>query len=871
MGVTRDLRPEPQIDNRLTSTGPAALRQGEKTAAAEDTVVWIALGRRETQFLGREELFFRPGEDQAAAGPTLFPLTGDTWIEAREDTITEVLSTAEALRQPGLWTGLDAFHEAVCQGESVNRERSEAAGFERLQQRANYRAEARAATFEGIARVLDTGTDEDEAGKLDPAAMREPFFAACALVGQSRGIVMRQHPETLRNPGQADQLAAVAKASNCRVRPVRLRGDWWRRDEEAMLGALTEGNVPVALLPRGPRAFDVVNPATNERRRVDAAVAETISPVAVCFYRPLPEGGLRARDLWRFGARGRSRDFLMVVGMAVLAGLLALLTPFLTGIVFDQVIPGAEHGALWQITAALLAAAFGTAVFNLTKAIAVLRVESHMDYGLQAGIWDRLLTLPTEFYRRYSAGDLADRAAGIDAIRTTLSGVGTTALLGSLASLFQWALLFYYSARLALVATAFVLIAVTVVVSLNLSQLRYQRRQLDLRGKITGLVLQLITGISKLRVAGAEDHALRAWAKEFSEQKRLSFLAGRITNFVEVFSAGAPVLCSLGLFFAYVYYQGDTAPGQPPALGATSIALTTGEFIGFYAAFGIFLEATLTLGRSSVELMSIFPTYERLRPIITTPAEIDESRSYPGRLAGEIEVSHLNFRHLPDGPLTLADVSLRIRPGEFVAIVGPSGSGKSTLLRLLLGFEKPESGAILYDSQDLANLDLREVRQQIGVVLQSSKLLPGDIFRNIVGASSLGLDDAWEAARLAGLDADIQGMPMGMHTVISEGGGTFSGGQTQRLMIARAVARRPRLLFFDEATSALDNRTQQLVSEGLERLKATRVVIAHRLSTIIHADRIYVLEGGRLVQGGTYEELMARPGPFQELARRQLA
>ncbi len=442
-------------------------------------------------------------------------------------------------------------------------------------------------------------------------------------------------------------------------------------------------------------------------------------------------------------------------------------------------------------------------------------------------------------------------------------------MLGSMSSLFQWALLFYYSARMALIGTCFVLGAATIVVLLNLWQLRYQRRQLNLRGRITGLVLQLITGISKLRVAGAEDHALRAWAKDFSEQKRLAFLAGRITNFVEVFSAGAPVLCSLGLFFSFVYFQGDTTPGGPPP-GIASLGMTTGDFIAFYAAFGVFLEATLTLGRASVDLMTIFPTYERLQPIITTPAEVDERRSYPGQLAGDIQISHLSFRHIPDGPMTLSDINLQVRPGEFAAIVGPSGSGKSTLLRLLLGFEKPESGAIYYDGQDLANLDLREVRQQIGVVLQSSRLLPGDIFRNIVGASLLSLDDAWEAATLAGLDDDIRAMPMGMHTVISEGGGTFSGGQTQRLMIARAIARKPRILFFDEATSALDNRTQAIVSEGLTKLKATRVVIAHRLSTIINADRIHVLDGGQLVQSGTYAELMALPGPFQELARRQL-
>jgi ATP-binding cassette subfamily C protein len=216
-------------------------------------------------------------------------------------------------------------------------------------------------------------------------------------------------------------------------------------------------------------------------------------------------------------------------------------------------------------------------------------------------------------------------------------------------------------------------------------------------------------------------------------------------------------------------------------------------------------------------------------------------------------------------------VSLQCRPGEFVALVGPSGSGKSTLLRLLLGFEAPEAGAIRYDRRDLAALDARAVRRQIGTMLQNGRLLAGDIFTNIVGASTLTLEDAWAAARLAGLDEDIRQLPMGMHTVLSDGASTLSGGQRQRLLIARAIVHKPRLLFFDEATSALDNRTQEIVGESLERLAVTRLVIAHRLSTIQKADRIYVLERGRIVESGTYRELMQRRGVFAALARRQLA
>lgn len=269
--------------------------------------------------------------------------------------------------------------------------------------------------------------------------------------------------------------------------------------------------------------------------------------------------------------------------------------------------------------------------------------------------------------------------------------------------------------------------------------------------------------------------------------------------------------------------------------------------------------------------VQIVPLYERARPILQTPPEVDPAKTVPGDLSGEVELSHVSFRYQADGPLVLDDVSVQVRPGEFIAFVGPSGAGKSTIIRLLLGFETPAAGSIYYDRDDLDGLDRQALRRQIGVVLQDGKLMPGDVFSNIVGSAPLTLEDAWDAAQLAGLEDDIHDMPMGMQTVIGEGGGTLSGGQRQRLMIARAVVSRPRILLLDEATSALDNRTQAAVSRSLERLKATRIVVAHRLSTIRNADCIYVLDGGHIVQRGSYADLIQQPGMFADLAKRQLA
>ncbi|MPM89484.1 Leukotoxin export ATP-binding protein LtxB [bioreactor metagenome] len=280
----------------------------------------------------------------------------------------------------------------------------------------------------------------------------------------------------------------------------------------------------------------------------------------------------------------------------------------------------------------------------------------------------------------------------------------------------------------------------------------------------------------------------------------------------------------------------------------------------------------VSLSESLISANIVIPLYQKAKPILETLPEYDETKINPKPLTGSIEVSHVSFRYNENGPLILKDISLQINEGDYAAIVGTSGCGKSTLFRVLLGFEKPEMGKVYYNGQDLSKVDIRMVRKQIGVVLQNGQLMTGNIFSNITGSNPfLTIDDAWEAARMAGIEEDIKEMPMGMHTIITEGSGAISGGQKQRLMIARAIINKPKIIYFDEATSALDNRTQAIVSDSLDRLQATRVVIAHRLSTIINCNKIFVMDQGRIVESGTYQELMDRQGLFTELAKRQLA
>jgi ATP-binding cassette subfamily C protein len=789
------------------------------------------------------------------------PLSRGAWLQAEGGARLEVTGTEELLAgdPEAVWRGLERFHALVLRRADALAADAARGERERLRQRAEASRFAYEDAFSSLASTLETGDPARPLRRLvragaAPAVGSDALLLVARRVGEALDIAVK-HP-----PGgeAANRLESIARASRVRTRQVLLREGWWRQDGGPMVGFAGEERRPVALL-RAAGGYVMHDPTAGADERVTDAVAETLAPQAYTFYRPFPDQPIGLGDLVRFGVRGCQRELLVVLLMGAVAGVLSLVTPIATGKIFNDIIPGAARPELAQLTAILLVIAVSTALFNLTSGIALLRIEGKMGSGIQAAVWNRLLALPMPFFRPYTAGDLAVRAMGIDAIRQILSGATTTAILSGLFSLFHLGLLFHYSTRLALWALLLLAIAVGVSCGVSYLQLRHQRLVAMREAKLSGTVLQFLSSIAKLKVAGAEVHAFNIWARRFSEQRRLQYRARSVGNVQAAFSAAFPLLATLVIYMMAM-----------PLL-TVSRELNTGDFLAFTSSFGICLSSLLSASSALLSTLAVVPLYEQAKPILMTCAEVDTAKADPGRLAGGIDAQHMSFRYQDDGPPVLRDVSFTIHPGEFVAFVGPSGSGKSTIFRMLLGFETPESGAVYFDGQDLAGLDLPEVRSQTGVVLQNGKLMPGDIFTNIIGSAPLTLDDAWEAARMAGLDADVKAMPMGMHTVVSEGGGTLSGGQRQRLMIARAIVRRPKILLFDEATSALDNRTQAIVSESLDRLQATRIVVAHRLSTIINADRIYVVEAGRIVQTGTYAELLEQEGPFAELAKRQIA
>ncbi|OPX92341.1 MAG: Toxin RTX-I translocation ATP-binding protein [Pelotomaculum sp. PtaB.Bin117] len=754
----------------------------------------------------------------------------------------------------GSLTGLAEFHSRAVRAALDRRRGREQADNQRFHDKSKNDRRL----MESALRRLLAAVQPGIAAPVGEEFSGDDLLDACRLVGHSLKLKIVPPPQD-RKESSKDPLGDIAYASRVRLRKVLLKEEWWKQDNGPLLAYLEDDSRPVALIPLSPGLYEIHDPARQIKVRVDFETARQVKPFAFTFYRPFPDKAMKLSDVLVFGRENCWRqDFAMVSLMGILGGLLGIVVPVATGIVFDTVIPGGEKVQLIHVAFFLAASAVAAMFFQLIRSFAMQRILGKMDGSIQAAIWDRVLSLPVPFFRDYTSGELAMRAMAITQIRTIVSETMVATILTSIFSFFNLILLFYYNVKLAVLAVCLLALAIAVTYSLGRIMTGYERQVVDISNRISGLVLQFFGGVAKFRVAGAESRAFYQWSGEFSRQRKITFNKEIIGSWLETFNAVFPVAASMVIFYNVA--------------ASTASTLAPGQFIAFNAAFTSFFVAMIELSQILVEIFRVVPLFERAGPILEAMPEYDEAKVDPGELSGSIEVSHLNFRYKEDGPLILNDVSLHIKEGEYVGLVGTSGSGKSTLFRVVLGFEKPESGRIYYSGHDIEKVDIRELRRQLGVVLQNGKLLAGDIFTNIVGSNpNLTIDDAWETAKMVGLDRDIKEMPMGMHTILSEGATTLSGGQRQRLLIARAIVNRPKIIYFDEATSALDNKTQAIVSQSLDELKATRVVIAHRLSTIVNCDRIIVMDKGRIIEDGPYEELMNMNGVFADLARRQLA
>lgn len=840
----------PAIQVRASGQARFSLIDGQTLQLEPGVIAWVQLRQGNVRWMGFQEFTLTP-----TVG--VFPLSDRMWLKA-EGAVQLATETTIAFRDSDILVeGLSQLHTHLLLCIHLLEQQECLEELQRLQEQERLN---RQVTQEALGELASTLGSQDGEFFLEGT----PLLTVAGAVGKALGITIRPPGSSVDLKRVKDPLEAIVRASRARMRRVLLRDNWWKRDSGALVAYTHADNRPVALLPISATRYELFDPTLGTRILVDERSASTLAPVAYMFYRPLPDKALKAIDLVRFALKGRRRDLLIILLTGITATLLGMLTPHATAILIDNAIPDSDRALLLQVGLGLLVAAIGTAMFRIAQGLAILRLETVSDASTQAAVWDRLLNLPVSFFRQYTTGDLQSRVTSISQIRRQLSGTTIINLTSALFALLNLGLLFYYSLKLALIAVAVALITIIVTTVSSVFLIRKVRPLLELQGTIFGQMVQLINGISKLRVAGAEERAFASWSKNYSRQIKLELSTQHIEDMVVLFNTVMPTLTSAVLFWFTIQLLVE-------AQTSGNTGLSIGTFLAFNTAFGTFIKGATDVSNTVTGALQVVPQWKRAQPILETIPEVDLSKADPGKLKGRISVDHVTFRYRDDGPLTLDDVSIYAEPGEFVALVGGSGSGKSTLFRLLLGFETPESGTIYYDGQDLSGLDVEAVRRQLGVVLQSGRIMSASIFENIASGAQITLEEAWEAARMAGLAEDIAAMPMAMHTVISEGGGNLSGGQRQRLLIARSLVLKPQMLLFDEATSALDNRTQAIVSESLEQLQVTRMVIAHRLSTIRNAHRIYVLQSGRVVQQGSFEELAAQEGLFAQLMARQMA
>ena len=683
---------------------------------------------------------------------------------------------------------------------------------------------------------------------LDEVAQTDAAACACLdYLGVTPGAV----------PGDVsdldERLEYLCRPSGTMRRTVKLNKGWEGRSFGVLLARLDSGEA-VALIPALLRGYKMLDVATGVKHRVSRKVAEHIDSQATFFYRPLPSGSLGMRDLVRYMLLSfEAGDYLRVLLAAIVATLVGLLPTWANNLVFGTVIPSGSLKYVLPIACLLVGVVISRVLVESCRTLVMSRLTTKLSVLCGAATYARVLMLPPSFFKKYESGNLYMRVSQVSAltqnIASLLLGSGLTSLL-SLVYLVQiWA----YAPALAVPAFLTVLAQALLTLTVTFVNARYERVSTKASAKTSGTVTALLNGVSKIKLAGAEERAFAKWAKDYATYARASYNRPVV---VKALPSVTTLVGALGT--AVVYYVAGGAH------------VSVADYMSFNVAFGMMAAAVTSAASMASQMAMVGPMYDMVRPIFETAPEVDDGKPMAGELSGAIEVSGVTFRYDEGAPYVMQDLSFSVSPGEYVAIVGRSGCGKSTLVRLLLGFERPERGSVFYGNYDVGKVDLRSLRRSIGTVMQDSRLFSGDISSNITISMPMATqDDAWEAAEIAGIADDIRKMPMGMLTLISEGSGGISGGQRQRIMIARAVCGNRKIVILDEATSALDNVTQKQVTDALEQLGCTRVVVAHRLSTVQRCDRILVLDGGRIAEEGTYDELMSRNGIFAELVARQ--
>ena len=782
----------------------------------------------------------------------MIPLTRTSWLTLFDEATVAARSTEALAREGALLPALALFHAVAFAVERLNRRLAvvDDASLERERTTSHRTAEKTAR--QRLFNIYDLPIERD--ADVEDTALAD----ALRIVGRHQGIDFR----TPARAGPSDApagLVDILDASGVRARRVRFQaaGNWWRGDSNALLAFRAVDGKPVALLPGMFGRYREVDPVSKRSVRMTADRAAALRQEAWMFYPPLPSGNVKPADLLRIALQGSAGDLARLVIAGIPGGLIKLLPALALGLVANHIAAGGSAGVLYAVAVTLAAFGLLGALLHLLQSTAMLRLEGRSASRVEAAFWDRLMRLPPGILHRHSAGDLAMSGMTFQNMRDGLQGVVAESVLSIVFLLPVFAVIFFYDATLGVIALVFSLASLLITVAIGLRQMSPSGRMINAVRRVAGRLFQIVEGIAKLRVENAEGSAFAIWARDYREQKRAELELGALEGHSRAFGAALPFLAA-GVLLLAVVTMGDRD-------------VPVGDFLVVYTVFIAFQAAIARLGESFGAIAAMLPAFEQMRPILAAAPESEVEGAPVERLGGEVLFDHVSFRYEPDGPLILDDVTIRARPGEFVAIAGESGAGKSTLFRLALGIDRPSAGAVYFDGRDLKHLNLKQVRRKIGAVPQSVRLHPQDLWDNIVAHhEGTTTEQVWQAARTAGIEREVKAMPMGMMTMVGASGSVLSGGESQRVTIARSLMGNPRIMLLDEATNWLDNESQAEVMQNLALLTSTRIVIAHRLSTLEQADRIYVMQAGRVVQSGSFGELMEVDGVFKELVKRQV-
>ena len=823
------------------------------TLSVRRSVVWVSEPPRGASlYMGIAD----PAERAESGGPAAVPvpLTRSSWLTVFGEATISGESTETLAQRGALLSGLAAFHRTAFALERHNRRLAtvDEANLERAQTTSRRAAEK--AARQRLFNIYDLPLDRD--ASAEAAALAE----ALEVIGRHEGIDFRIPARSGASADSPVGLVDILDASGVRARRVRFKaeGNWWHGDSNAMLAFRAEDGRPVALLPGMFGRYREIDPASKRRVRLNADRAGALGEEAWAFYRPLPSRNVKPADLLRIALHGSAGDLARLTAAGLPGGLIKLVPALALGFVANHVAAGGNAGALYAVAATVAGFGLLGALLHLFQSSSMMRLEGRGASRVEAAFWDRLMRLPPSVLRRHPSGDLAMSGMTFQNLRDGLQGAVADSLLSCIFLLPVLGLIFFYDAGLGTVALVFSLASLLVTLIFGWRQISPYGRMIRAARRVTGRLFQIVGGIAKLRVESAEGSAFAIWARDYREQKRAELDLGALEGHSRAFGAALPLLAAGVLLFAVV------------AVGDRNVPV--GDFLVVYTVFVTFQASLARLGDSVGAIASTLPAFDQMRPLLAAIPETDVEGEPVEHLGGDILFDRVSFRYDADGPLILDDVTIRARPGEFIAIAGESGAGKSTLFQLALGVHRPTAGAVYYDGRDLRHLNLKQVRRRIGAVPQSVRLHPLDLWDNVVSHhDQVTSEEVWKALRVARVEDEIKGMPMGLMTMVGTTGAVLSGGESQRVTIARSVVGSPRIMLFDEATNWLDNESQAVVMRNLAALTSTRLVIAHRLSTLEQADRIYVLQAGKVVQSGSFRELMEIDGVFRELVKRQIA